>query len=250
MRITGNCYAVFGLGYSLPWVVNAGFVVGAEKTLIIDAGPMHLAAQTIYGYAQNIKPGNEIFVVNTEKHFDHVGGNSFFKEKGIKIYAHENNLRSEDELKAEKEYFNKIIDNDKRQEAHEEEVFFQNTSIVKPDFILHDDKSFLLGNEVEAKIIFTPGHTSTNLSVHIPIDKVLYCGDCIVNGYLPNLEAGTKDDWIIWLKSLERISSLDLEYIVPGHGQVINKAQINKEIDRILRVLDNAILNNKAPTVE
>jgi glyoxylase-like metal-dependent hydrolase (beta-lactamase superfamily II) len=76
------------LGYSPPWAINSGFVVGSEKTLIIDSGPMYLAAQTIYGYAKNIKRENELVVVNTEKHFDHIGGNFLSKKKELKIYAH------------------------------------------------------------------------------------------------------------------------------------------------------------------
>jgi glyoxylase-like metal-dependent hydrolase (beta-lactamase superfamily II) len=250
MKLTDNCYAVLGLGYSPPWAVNSGFVIGSKKTLIIDSGPMYLAAQTIYGYAKNIKPENELIVVNTEKHFDHIGGNSFFKEMGIKIYAHEKNIRTAGEFDEEKDYFNKIIDNTKRREAHEEKIFFQNTSTVKPAYPLKDKEIFLLGNNVEAKIIFTPGHTLTNISVFIPKDKVLYCGDCIINEYLPNLEAGTKEDWTIWLKSLIVISSMDIDYIVPGHGNVIIRSDINRKISVIRKTIEEAILKGKSPTSE
>ncbi len=248
MKLTKNCFAVLGLGYSPPWVVNSGFVVGSEKTLIIDSGPMYLAAQTIYGYAKNIKPENELLVINTEKHFDHIGGNSFFKEKGIKIYAHEKNSRNENEFDNEKEYFNRIIDNSKRREAHEENIFFQNTSIFKPDFSIHDNQIFDLGGGVEAKIIFTPGHTSSNISVHITQDKILYCGDCITNGYIPNLEAGNKDAWKIWLMSLERIISLNVDFIVPGHGNVIIGTDINKKISAIREIIEESIVGGQAPT--
>jgi len=248
MKLTDNCYSVLGLGYSPPWVVNSGFVVGSQKTMIIDSGPMYLAAQTIYGYAKNIKPENELIVVSTEKHFDHIDGNSFFRERGVKIYAHEKNIRTEEEFTEEKRYFNNIIDAVKRREAHEEEIFFQNTLIVKPDYSLNDNQIFFLGGKVEAKIIFTPGHTPTNISVYIPDDKVLYCGYCIVNGYLPNLEARTKDDWNVWLKSLELISSLSLEYIVPGHGNVIIGSQIKEQIAVIRKTIEDAILKDEAPT--
>ena len=249
MKLTDNCFAVLGLGYSPPWVVNSGFVVGSEKTLIVDSGPMYLAAQTIYGYAKNIKPKNEMIVVNTEKHFDHIGGNSFFKEKGIKIYAHEKNIRTEKEFDEEKKYFNKIIDNTKRRDANEEKIFFQSTTMVKPDYSLNDNEIFLLGNNVEAKIISTPGHTQTNISIFIPQDKVLYCGDCITNGYIPNLEAGNEDDWKIWLKSLELISSLDLDFIVPGHGNMIFGSDINERITVIRKTIEEAIIKGKAPTI-
>jgi glyoxylase-like metal-dependent hydrolase (beta-lactamase superfamily II) len=247
MKITDNCYAVLGLGYFLPWMVNSGFVIGSNKTLVIDSGPNYLAAQTIYGYAKNIRPENEIIVVNTEKHFDHFLGNSFFKEMGVSIYGHKNVFRSEEEFEEEKKYFNENIENVVRKAAKEENVFFQKTIIVNPDHTLEDNQIFDLGG-IEAKVIFTPGHTVSNISIYIPQEKVLYCGDLIVNGYIPNLESAKKEDWVVWLNSLELISSFEINYIIPGHGDVLKNNEVNKGIIRIKKLLDKAVLENKAPT--
>ena len=74
-------------------------------------------------------------------------------------------------------------------------------------------------------------------------EKVLYCGDCIVSGYLPNLESNTKEDWKDWIKSLELISNLGVEYIVPGHGKVLTGSEIPNEILRIKKILEATILN-------
>jgi glyoxylase-like metal-dependent hydrolase (beta-lactamase superfamily II) len=247
MKISKNCFAVLGLGYSLPWVVNSGFIIGEEKTLIVDSGPNYLSAQTIYGYAKNLKPENELLVVNTEKHFDHICGNSFFKEKGIKIFGHENSKRSILEFEDELKYFNDNIDNKTHRELHEEKIFFQKTEIVNPDFIVKDKQLFSLGG-VEAKIIFTLGHTNSNISVYIEREKVLFCGDLIVSGYMPNLEAGTKEDWKLWIDSLQKISELEIDFIIPGHGNIISGGEVEKEIESIKKIVLSAIEENKAPT--
>jgi glyoxylase-like metal-dependent hydrolase (beta-lactamase superfamily II) len=250
MKLTEHCYAVLGLGYYPPWMVNSGFIVGSNSTIIIDAGPNYLSAQTIYGYAKNVRPDNELIVINTEKHFDHIGGNSLFKEKGLTIYGHESIRRSDKELTDDKNYFNKSILSDKRREAREEEIFFQNTKIVNPDFPLKNNQVFKLGDMQEAIILFTPGHTPTNISVFVPGEKVLYCGDCIVNGYIPNLEAGNKDDWKKWLESLTLVEELDLQFIVPGHGNVLTGTEIAQEIEKIRTILENSINEGSAPTAE
>ena len=101
MKITENCYAVLGLGFIPPWTVNAGFAAGKDTTLIIDTGPTFIAAQTIFGYAKNIRPGNEIKVINTERHLDHIGGNSLFKNKGVGIYGYPGINRNTSELKGD-----------------------------------------------------------------------------------------------------------------------------------------------------
>ena len=63
-------------------------MTGDQITLIVDTGANTLAAQTIFGYSRAAKPENEFLVITTEKHFDHIGGNSFFREKGIDICGH------------------------------------------------------------------------------------------------------------------------------------------------------------------
>ncbi|MFZ1979039.1 MAG: MBL fold metallo-hydrolase [Bacteroidota bacterium] len=72
MKFTDNCYAITGLYYIPPWSVNAGFIAGKKKTLIVDTGGSTISAQTIDGYASSVRPGNEIIVINTEKHLDHI----------------------------------------------------------------------------------------------------------------------------------------------------------------------------------
>ncbi len=67
MKLTENCYAVTGLYYETPWNVNAGFIVGGKKTLVIDSGSNAISAQTVYGYANIAGPGNELVLINTER---------------------------------------------------------------------------------------------------------------------------------------------------------------------------------------
>src|ERR1035438_10774109 len=109
MRLSNRCYAVTGLGYSAPWCVNAGFVVGDHLTLVVDTGGNALAAQTVHGYASAARPGNQLRVVNTEKHFDHIGGNGFFRERGIDVWGHVGTVRTEEDFQAEIAEFNDSI---------------------------------------------------------------------------------------------------------------------------------------------
>lgn len=248
MRLTDHCYAVLSLGYYPPWIVNAGFIIGTERTLVIDSGPNYLGAQTIYGYAKNVKPDNELLLINTERHFDHISGNSLFKENGVKIYGHELINRKDDELKDDIEYFNISIPDLKRRAANEEHIFFENTKIVNPDIHVKNGDVISLGGNIDATIIYTPGHTQSNISIYQPKEKVLYNGDCVINGFIPNLDAGTKDDWITWLNSLEIIDSLKVSHIIPGHGNVISGENVTKGISRMKGIIEEAIQSGKSPT--
>ena len=94
----------------------------------------------------------------------------------------------------------------------------------------------------------TPGHTKSNISVYQKDERVLYCGDCVLPEFIPNLEEGDIPEWQSWIESLERIQLLDIDIIVPGHGNVISgKENIKNEIERTRNIIADAIKNNRAP---
>lgn len=250
MKLSKKCYAVTGLYYQIPWSVNAGFIVGSDKTLIIDSGSNYISAQTIHGYAETTRPDNEIILINTEKHLDHIGGNGFFSERLMHIYGHALINRNQAELTNSILEMNELITNSVRHNHNEAFVPFADTIIFNPDIKFDQEIEIDLG-DTTIQVLFTMGHTDTNISVYCEQEKILYAGDCIINGLIPNLENGNASDWSIWLASLDKIKSLDLDIIVPGHGNIISgKENITNEINRIKNIISHAIDNNMAPTAE
>jgi glyoxylase-like metal-dependent hydrolase (beta-lactamase superfamily II) len=247
MKLTNRCYAVTGLAYLPPWSINAGFAVGDAATLVIDTGGTLLAAQTIHGYAQSVRPQNKIIVVNTERHLDHVGGNAYFREKGCPIYGHCSIQRHPEHLLGDIEDYNIAIANRVRRNAREAEIFYAGTSIANPDNPLDANIMLDLGG-LSAQLIMTPGHTDSNLTVYLDSEKTLFCGDCLVTGYIPNLESGNAVAWQNWLMSLALLEDLTPTVVVPGHGQVLTGKAIRAEIERHRRFLYEAIANGNAPT--
>jgi glyoxylase-like metal-dependent hydrolase (beta-lactamase superfamily II) len=247
LRLSERCFALTGLGYLPPWTVNAGFVTGDDTTLIIDTGANRAAASTIHGYASIAQPSNRLLVLDTERHFDHIGGNGYFRDLGIDIYGHVSIQRTDHEFRAEIDGFNAEISNPARRSRQESQVFYHETRLANPNCPIAEDSRMDLGN-CPVEILLTPGHTPSNISLYVPSDGVLYCGDCLVSGYLPNLDAGSPDDWIVWLNSLDRIADLAPSIIVPGHGPVAKGEQVPQLIAAVRQVLDRAIINGRSPT--
>jgi glyoxylase-like metal-dependent hydrolase (beta-lactamase superfamily II) len=247
MRLSAHCFAVTGLGYVQPWTVNAGFVCGSEATLIIDTGANALAAATIHGYAASQRPGNHMAAINTEKHFDHIGGNSYFRERGIDVYGHVTAQRTPEEFSAEKAEFAEGIRNDARRTLGDANAFYHGTVLANPNCPVSEDRTIDLGG-CTARILLTPGHTPSNISIYVPGDRVLYCGDCLTNGYLPNLDCGTLPAWREWLLSLDRIAQLDPQTIVAGHGPVATGDEVPGMIERMRHILEQAIATGVTPT--
>ena len=186
-------------------------------------------------------------MINSEKHFDHIGGNSFFRDRGIDVWGHAGLHRTEEEFQAEIAEFNDDISNSARRERREANVFYGETRLANPNRLIAEDTKFDLG-ECAVEILLTPGHTSTNLSVWIPDDGVLFTGDCLINGYLPNLDAGTPIDWEIWLKSLDRIAALRPSVVVAGHGAVAQGEEVGRVMDTVRQILEESIARGYSPT--
>jgi glyoxylase-like metal-dependent hydrolase (beta-lactamase superfamily II) len=247
MLLSTRCFAITGLGYLPPWTVNAGFITGDDATLIVDTGANAAAASTIHGYASIARPSNRLRVLDTERHFDHVGGNAYFRERGVDVYGHASIQRSDDEFRAEMSEFNAEISNTARRSRQESNVFYHETRLANPNCPISADLRMDLGG-CEAEILLTPGHTPSNISVYVPSDGVLFCGDCLVNGYLPNLDAGSAGDWGIWLASLDRVAALGARVIVPGHGPVAKGDEVPRLIERVSQVLRQSIEAGRSPT--
>lgn len=247
MQVSPRCFAITGLAYVPPWSVNSGFIAGEHTTLVIDTGANALAAATIHGYASAVRPFNRIAVLNTEKHFDHIGGNSYFRDRNAEIHGHVLIGRTAEEFQEERAEFRSAIANAARRASGEEDVFYHDTVRVNPDKQIEQDTFVELG-DCPVQILLTPGHTPTNVSAWVPGDRILYCGDCVVTRYLPNLDCGTTPDWRQWLESLERIETLNPLAIVCGHGPVAQGNDVRRAIDAVRFQLKRAIATGRTPT--
>src|SRR5260370_16288010 len=139
MQVSPNCFAGAGLGYVPPWCVNARVIGGRHTARVVDTGANALAAATTHGYASIARPQNRLIVVDTEQHFDHIGGNGYFRERGIDVYGHFGIERTDPEFRAEIADFNVQIANPVRRTRGEEAVFYAGTSLANPNMPIHQD---------------------------------------------------------------------------------------------------------------
>ncbi|MGA9070288.1 MAG: MBL fold metallo-hydrolase, partial [Terracidiphilus sp.] len=89
----------------------------------MDTGGNTLAAQTIHGYASAARPGNTLRAINTEKHFDHIGGNGYLRAQGMDVWGHAEIARTPEEFLAEKAEFNDSIPCPARRARQEAQAF-------------------------------------------------------------------------------------------------------------------------------
>ena len=69
---------------------NAGFVIGDDGVLVVDAFFNLDAARALVGEIHRLTPKPIRYVVNTHYHIDHTGGDQALRDAGAVIIAHRN----------------------------------------------------------------------------------------------------------------------------------------------------------------
>ena len=77
---------------------------------------------------------------------------------------------------------------------------------------------------VEVQLIqLGPAHTRGDGVAYVPSARTLYTGDLLFIGGTPIIWAGPLENWVA---ACDAMAALDVEYVVPGHGPVTDKAGI------------------------
>lgn len=206
MKIMDNLYAYLWPGLTVGEMMRFGnnansYIIsscvsceGKSNHTIIDPG--HITNETgidcigrLFEQIRNdgIKPEDIKFVINTHCHQDHCEASAYFQEKyAAKVAVGENEV---DFLKGRRQGF-------------------------QADIILKEGELVL--GDTKLQIINTPGHSPGSISIFWSDKKVLISGDVIFyeNTGRVDLPGG---DGNLLKQSIEKLSTLELEYILTGH---------------------------------
>ena len=193
---------------------NAGFVIGDDGVLVIDALFTPEAARALVAEIRRLTSKPIRYVVSTHYHADHTGGDQVLRDAGAVIIAHTNvrgwvrtsniNLfgdRITPELKARIE------------------------TLPLPDLVTDKDLIVWLG---ERKVLVRTvlGHTGGDLIVAVPDAKVLFAGDMLWRKVAPNLIDGSVTEWQAAAADFAAMPDAAATRFVPGHGDVADVSDV------------------------
>jgi hydroxyacylglutathione hydrolase len=179
------------------------YVIKDSQSLLIDPGlTQFLPALIEEMHRDGIDPKDIDLIANTHLHGDHCWANDAFKQlSGTEILMHP----------VQKQFGQAA--------AVQTSQFFGVSAVEFSEDRLMDNDRLNLG-ETEIELIPSPGHSPDSICYYLPNDKVLICGDVIFsqNTGRVDLPGGSADQ----LKaSIERLSQLDVEYLLPGHMNIV-----------------------------
>jgi glyoxylase-like metal-dependent hydrolase (beta-lactamase superfamily II) len=178
------------------------YLIRGEVTVLIDPGHSHHVPSLFHQMeGDGVSPQEVDLIILTHSHPDHFEGVEAFQDKSVKI------AMSREEQRYLKENGKLLF-----------EMMGQPIPSFRIDFYLKEGE-LRLGKET-FHVYQTPGHTPGSLSIHWLKRKILFTGDLVFYGGIGRTDFPEGNSRLM-RESLERISRLDTELLLPGHGEVV-----------------------------
>ena len=186
---------------------------------MIDSGPTYSYALQAYEKMKEIKNLPISYVINTHVHDDHWLGNAYYAEIGVKIIG---SAAFKDEPKVEKTRMQMRIT---------PEAFLKTTQEFPTLFVENEMVLDIDSKKVHLISVNKKAHTDSDLFVYILEDKTVFVGDLVFNDRLPSIRDGSLKGWI---EALDEIRTMDVKYIIGGHGKIVDRSSIDMTYNYIV----------------
>jgi hydroxyacylglutathione hydrolase len=203
MKLTDNLFY-----YPETGMLDANtYVIKDDTNIIIDPGAARKLPALVWAMQKDgIKPEDIKIILNTHLHLDHYEGSESFKKlSGARILIHPK----------QKEFYDLSV-------VKVAQFFGIPATEFKADGQI-EDETFKKGS-LGLEIIFAPGHSADSICLYSKKGKFLVCGDVLFNENtgrvdLPGGNAASLK------QSIDELSKLDIEYLLPGHMDIVTGAE-------------------------
>ncbi len=214
MQLTKNVYIETGF-----MGANVGFVTTDEGIVMIETP--QFPSDAVKWREKILSTGTLKYLINTESHGDHIMGDFFFDAP---LVCHEKTMEAI--MSTDLAFMMDRI----KMEDPEGFKLIQNYKIKRPSITFSDRMTIHMGSH-RFILINLPGHTEGETAVYIPEEKVVFTGDNI-NYQVPAFMHECVP--LQWVDSIDAVNSLNVDHIVPGHGEVCNRSYLGEWREFIL----------------
>jgi len=193
------------------------YLIDGPAPVLIDPGHAEHFDHVRKGLNElNRSPSDMGMVILTHAHPDHIEAVPFFKAKSTLVAIHEAEWLL---VKSMEPYLKSVLGLD--------------LDAFSPDIFLKEG-NFSIHNMM-FEVFHTPGHSPGSISLYWPEKKVLFTGDLVFKDGLgrTDLPGGSGSQL---KESIKRLSGLDTEFLLSGHGDVIlGKDRVKDNFERVER---------------
>ncbi|MFL2704389.1 MAG: MBL fold metallo-hydrolase [Gammaproteobacteria bacterium] len=220
---------VYALLSNTPFADNAGFIVGKDSVLVVDAHFNGKMASQIITAVREVTNLPIEYLVNLNAFGDHVFGNYAFP-KSTKIISHEKTLNflKENSLEKRKKIISVTVEGDMS--------IFDGVEDRLPEITFSDILRIDMGNKVVELHFFGPGMSSSDTVLYLPDSKIAWTGNLVFGkGSIPWARTEKISEYLETMKKFD--SKISPNIIVSGHGKIADKSIIDKYISYLSNVI-------------
>ncbi|WP_041260274.1 MBL fold metallo-hydrolase [Pseudofrankia inefficax] len=184
------------------WCVNnAGILADGDGVVVIDTAATEARARRLRQAVDRLGAGPRRVLVNTHSHGDHTFGNHLFGQAAT-IIAHEN-------ARAEMRATGLALT------ALWPDTRWGRIAVTPPVLTVSDGLTVHVGDRSARLLPVGPAHTTGDLAVWLPDDRVLFAGDLLMSGCTPFHLFGSISGG---LAAIDRLRALNPRTVICGHG--------------------------------
>jgi glyoxylase-like metal-dependent hydrolase (beta-lactamase superfamily II) len=186
---------------------SAGVIVGDRDVIVVDSLTNALMAENLLAEIHRVTDAPVRFLINTHSHFDHVYTNHLFPAATV-IASHRGREATKANRQAQKRH-------DALFAALFPEVDLRGGRYSVQDSSFSGSLSLHQGNREVRVLELGVGHSESDVVVHLPEERIVFCGDVFLNGLPPLPLEGHVTETIANVKAVE---ALGADVYVAGHG--------------------------------
>jgi len=222
---------------------NAGLIVDGDQALLVDTlFDLRLTQSMLEEMRRADRRAQNIGVlVNTHANPDHTNGNSLLTNARVitsRRTAEEMSHEKPEMLAGVMRKAKTSIDPASRYLVECFGAFdFEGIPPSSATETFTGRRSLMVGSKRVELIELGAAHTGGDVVIHVPADRIVYTGDLLFVGGHPVMWAGPVENWIA---ACEYLLSLDIDYVVPGHGPITDKRGVRAVRDYLVLVREHA----------
>ena len=218
---------------------NAGLIADGDESLIVDTlfdEDLTLEMLESMKSAEPKGMKNIRALINSHSNGDHCNGNNcvdtdevISSEATLEEMSHESPemmaalLKQAPEMGTLGKYFLECFGS----------FNFEGVTKRLPNTTFTGETQRQVGDKIVELIEVGPAHTNGDVLVHVPSDKVVFTGDILFIEGHPILWAGPVKNWI---NACDRIISMEVDFVVPGHGPVTDNRGVKAVRDYLVYI--------------
>ena len=205
--------------------VNCYLIKGKDGFALIDTGYAN-QRETIDAALAEAGCDNIKLIILTHGDFDHVGNCAYLRDKfGSKVAMHPDDVGM---VERGDMFWNRELGGVKRALGKlfilVKHIRFDTEDRFSPDILLTDMQELAVFG-FDAAVHHLPGHSRGSIGL-LTVDGDFFCGDVFDNVIVPE-KTKLISNFDDFSKSIERIQSLNIRTVYPGHGATFTKEALS-----------------------